>query len=885
MGVHTPSIPAGLTWPGISWPLLAWTRDTREVLAPAPSATWITANARQTRHLRRQSDLQRQALGERAWESSDILPYDSWVVRCWKECAFQDPLATPLLLSPTQEQVLWEQAITAADFHVQDFPLLDVPSTASVALRAWELVHSSELHPDVSNCQGLPDAEAFLQWMLYVERALHRNGWITRAQLPRALAERLAAGRLPVAGPVYARGFEEYTPAQRRCFDALRQTGCAVMEEQIPAAADPQRGTAGFQNLAEEMQQATAWARRKLEHAPGARIGIAVHGLNAIADMTERIFDDVLQPGSEFARPRTRRAFHMAARGRASDAPILQTAFLALRLVRVLPLAEVGMLLRSPFVPLDDTKAAALDANLRRQGSEEVSLQTPNVRDVFPALAASARSLPAQQHPSQWSAAFSQLLAAAGWPGERSLSAEEASTVEQWKELLSDLADLDLVLPRISYDEALVRLRRIARRPWKRNEDEAPIEIMDLHEAQGLRFDALWIAGLDGGTWPASPRPNPFLPVALQRAAATPHSSPELELAHAHRLLKELLAAAPEVVCSYPLTAGAETLRPSPLIAGLPDGSPWFPPITATLQATALEELPATPPVALPEGTQQDGGSGVLEHQAACPFQAFAIHRLGAKEFEEPALGISVQEKGNVAHQALEFLWGQLHSQDELNALAPDEAAALIAQSVRLALESKLSRRPTNAVMQGLRELEQVRLEGVLADWLAEEKQRRPFCVVEREAKHKVLAGGLELKIKADRIDQYDDGSCAIVDYKTANTLSTTMWDGERPDAPQLPLYAVKSGRVVSEVFFAKLVRGDVKQIGYDGVELTQRLGDWERVIDRLGREFREGAAEADPKQPETTCKKCGLASLCRVGELRTAVPENGDGDNGENHE
>ena len=832
--------------------------------------------------MRWQYNARQQALAQSAWESSDILPYDAWLVRCWDECAYRDPMGTPVLLSAAQEQILWEQAIGSANSMPDDFPLLDLPATGAAAMQAWNLMHDWELQPNANNCRGEADAEVFLTWIQTVERTLRRNGWITRAELPSSLANRFRTGVLRIAGPVFFTGshIEECPPSQKRCFETLRQSGCVLAERPIPPASVAQQGRAGFADLAEELQQAVRWARRKLENSPGAHIGIAIRGLPAVSRMMERTLDDAMHPSLEFVRTLKRQVFHIVGGACATDSPLIQAAFLALRLVHKLPLAEFGMLLRSPFITPDHTKVAALETTLRQQGSDEVSLHLPPVREAFSSLAAMTRRLPAEQTPGQWSAIFSQVLTAGGWPGERSLSEDEASAVEQWKDLLSDLAALDLVLGNVSYSEALQRLRGIAaQRQLTRHDADVPIQVMELEEAQWLRFDALWVAGLHDGVWPAPTRPTPFLPLALQLEAGATHSSPERELSHARQLTRGLLTAAAEVVVSYPLAAGEEALRPSPLIAGVPDITSTFCELSYPADWIALEELPPTPPLPLPEGVFQKGGVSVLADQAACPFQAFARHRLGATKADELALGISPSEKGNVAHKALELLWQELRSQEQLNARTGEELEVLIAQCVNTALDDKLSHRPATTSMEGFRKLEQSRLERTLADWLAVEKTRRPFVVVERETTHNVLAGGLELRIKADRVDEYPDGTCAIVDYKTASTLSRKMWDGDRPDAPQLPLYAVKSGRRASDVFFAKLVPGEVRKIGYEGAALTDHLPEWEQVIDRLGSEFREGVATVDPKKRSVTCKRCGLSPLCRVSELVPAVPEAGDED------
>ena len=115
---------------------------------------------------------------------------------------------------------------------------------------------------------------------------------------------------------------------------------------------------------------------------------------------------------------------------------------------------------------------------------------------------------------------------------------------------------------------------------------------MDMLEAAGSRFDRLWIAGLHGGIWPPPPRPSPFLPLALQRSAGMPHSSPERELAYARRVTERLLDSAPEVVCSYPQYSGDEKLRVSPLIENLPEATDL-----PEAAETALQRIFATAPV------------------------------------------------------------------------------------------------------------------------------------------------------------------------------------------------------------------------------------------------------------------------------------------------
>jgi probable DNA repair protein len=486
-------------------------------------------------------------------------------------------------------------------------------------------------------------------------------------------------------------------------------------------------------------------------------------------------------------------------------------------------------------------------------------------------MAKAADELRERQHPSEWSAVFSKLLQRAGWPGDRPLNPAEHQAVEHWKNLLSELAALDVVLPRMTYGDALQRLQRVARdrrfAPW---DEGAPVQIMDMLEAAGSQFDALWIAGLHGGAWPDAPRPNPFLPLSLQRAMGMPHSSPERELAYARRITDRLLASATEVVCSYPLFSGEEKLRVSPLVENLPE-VPTFdvtfePPLRRIFAAAVpLEVQPLGQAPELVPGSLQSGGMRVLVDQAACPFRAFAMHRLRAREYDPPDIGISPSERGSVAHLALEYFWRDVGSRRELLTRPAEEIREAIERSVSAALDSSLSRRHRNTSLERSRALEQDRLQLLLAEWLEVERSRPDFEVVEREAPRRVGAGGVQLDLKVDRIDRMPSGKYVVLDYKTSENLKVDDWDGDRPDAPQLPLYAVKSEREVEGVYYAKLVPRDTRLLGHEGEALAWRVPAWSKVVDQLGASFLRGDAAVDPKYAGKTCELCDLHSLCRI--------------------
>ena len=325
-------------------------------------------------------------------------------------------------------------------------------------------------------------------------------------------------------------------------------------------------------------------------------------------------------------------------------------------------LAEAGLLLRSPFCrgAMDERGSRALlDAELRSRGYLHIrpellrSLASHREKGEPAAFACPQllRSLqrwpecPDEQPPSGWSYTFSELLHAAGWPGERPLDSAEYQAVEAWKGLLSDFATLDSVLPALSYRNALTRLRALADEQLFQPENTgAPIQIMGALEAAGTQFDILWIAGLHDGAWPVNRTPHPFLPLHLQRDNALPHSSAARELARARQMTERLFASAAEIICSYPEVERDQELRPSPLIASLQKlelaelALPHYPVFTDIYaeHRPVLEVFTDHRAPALPRGIEQTGGTAVLKPKRPVPFRPSPASALGRVAWAKP---------------------------------------------------------------------------------------------------------------------------------------------------------------------------------------------------------------------------------------------------------
>jgi probable DNA repair protein len=498
-----------------------------------------------------------------------------------------------------------------------------------------------------------------------------------------------------------------------------------------------------------------------------------------------------------------------------------------------------------------------------------------------------------RQLPSDWSVAFLALLAALGWPGERTLSSDEYQTWAKLREVVSDLTHLDAVLGRLRLGEALTWLAQLCAQTLFQPEAEArSVQILGSLESVGLEFDHLFVTGLHDEAWPEPARPNPFLPVAMQRAHGVPHSSAQWELAFARRMTELWRGAAPDVIFSHPTREADRVLRASPLIADLEpaQATEMTPDYARALRSAArLEQVADGIAPALPDGFEAPGGVAVFENQAACPFRAFAVHRLGAQPLEEGRPALDARERGTLLHRALAGLWGELQAQEQLLALSAEAATGAVERAVDGALAWMRGRRP-DALGPAFAALERERLIHLLGRLLELERTRAPFRVLSLESPRMLDLGGLRAHGKVDRIDALGDGRHAVIDYKTGQA-GVGQWRDARPDAPQLPLYAVTDPGEVAALAFAVLRPDGVEYRGLacdpgllPGVAPPDPPLQWQDLIPRwretlaaLAREFLTGHAAVSPKRYPHTCAYCDVAPLCRVRELFDRGPVSGD--------
>jgi len=873
--------------------------------------TVITSTARAARALRRSYGEAQRSQGHEAWQSPEILDWDSWLNRLWQK-RLRSGDETRLLLTSLQEQQIWVRVVKPA---IEGRRLISVLGVAELAQQAYALLCTYRALDFLSGERAAgSDVESFREWARAFKHLCSREEWLSRSELPLVLGEAVHANQVEATTPLLLTGFDRITPAQQYLLDAFLQK-----EHRVEVTAAPQLSTLETPQLVkavekrDEISICALWARQAL--ASAHRIAIVVPNVSTVRPQIESIFRQLLAPQAIAIGQRDLPLpFEFSLGVPLENVPMARAALFLLRWMHdPLPQEQLSWLMLSGFLCEHQDELlpiAAFDAKLRSQAMRQpdqdldtfLQLLSTGSKEAIPLgallhrLRIARKILPqdAAINFSEWVTVAERILAAAHWPGAHSMQSEDFQVESRWSQLLDSVAALAFDGRNVGYPEFLEVLeQQAAQTIFAPESRDAPIQILGPLEAAGLTFDALWFLGADDANWPAPARPHPFLPASLQRKHGMPHADTATDWKLAQQATLRLQSSAEKIVFSYPAQNAEGGCRPSTLVSSTTE-------ITAQSFRGQIapedgEDQPADLPIdeelaaIVPWPMEQDaGGSEVLRRQAACPFQSFATRRLSARPMEATDWGLEPRERGSVVHKILEDLWAELKSHAGLiHARSENRLQAIVEHHVKAALQRYGNAPHTRKRnwSQAYLDAEQERICSLIHEWLDYEGKRSPFTVEAGEVKLAAAVENLKLQVRVDRIDLIRNGR-VIIDYKTG-AVKTDAWEGDRPDEPQLPLYA-GFGRVdeLQGVLLGRVREGETRFVGrvenpddvFPGDTKLSRppyraemLQGWQRVLIEVGRQFLRGEAQVDPKQYPKTCEFCPLPGLCRIAETDRA--------------
>ncbi len=868
----------------------------RAVLTPSTELAAALFDAVERAHL---------ASGRDVWPTPQVRDFGGWLKE--RHIRHQlDDASTPRCLSDVEERELWRDVVLSSESSRE---FLEPSGAARAARQARRAMHEYGIPIAAIAAYGSAESQALLDWNeRFVERcrALHcisadeLLGWADRTPHGGARGGAPPAWiDSPLWRPMARRWLEHNAgpPLPPAVPEPYAAQATVVTQSGRPrsfAAASP----------AAELAAMAQWAHEHLQMNPAFRAWVCIRDLAARRAEVVDALDAVLAPQRFALQDAQEGAAYAVAGGTALAEYAPVRAALEFLSVCGGPVSfdRFSALLRSPELQASAAEASAaarLDMRLRRRAPSEARLAEwlalaereagvpPEPVAALLRLGVAARAIEGLRghHPmSRWLPIWIAALEAGPWALRHRWSSAEFQSAERLRELLATLALGEESFGALSRRSAEQILERAARETsFQMQTGVPPIWISGQLSDPWLAYEGLWVTGCDDERWPPPADPIPLLPVVLQRKYGVSAASGQLEFAL--DLQRRWLARARTCVFSRAAAGENRAAVLSPLLASLapeplhpasmqPQPAPHW--AAQRVHAPLLEEL-SDEQAPLFGAEEKTRGIATLRAQSRCAFRGFAETRLAAEVLERPQPGFNERERGELLHDALQRIWTEVRDSTRLNELVSqeDRFTQLLDASAVAALAKLCERRDPG---RRWRERERARLNGLLRRWLELEGARPPFRVERlEEGAQTAHHAGLAFTVRVDRIDRLPDGARVLIDYKSG--AAGADWRLERPDNPQLPVYAllhredlvaVAYGRVNAAecTFVVESERGGIfpgrRRSRMEGMaSFAELLQVWEQRIEKLAREFGAGRAAVDPTP--SACRSCRLHGLCRV--------------------
>ncbi|HHQ14494.1 MAG TPA: hypothetical protein ENK16_05660, partial [Chromatiales bacterium] len=464
----------------------------------------ITSTARQAQHWRWQYDRAQAAAGRQGWPGPAILSLDAWLEALWNQSVLRGGSAgAKQLLTDTQTRFLWRQLI--------DPDRILVPVTAAqVATTAWRTMHAWQIPlQKVAAAATSADTRAFVDWAQAYADHCKKHEYLDRATLIPALSADLRSKVLDIPDTVLFLGFEPWTPVLERWSAALREAGCDA-QQVMPQETSAQPVRVDFAHEKLERETAVRWALARLQADPTSMIGLVRPDMRECAPAMRRYALDVIDGGG-CAPLASGLPVVTGGDGSLADTGPVHIALLALRMGQGrMDYRDLGQLLRSPFLQDGNQEAdrrARFDLWIREHCQRNVDLwalqgaaheHAPGFGALLSAALDQVKVQSGRMAAADWAVWCDRFLASLGWPGSAERTAEGQAQVDGWRRLLENFSTCSAFLPRLSVTGVCSTLAALAAdQHFSPRSAEHGLLLLTPAEAVGLRFDGLWLGGLD----------------------------------------------------------------------------------------------------------------------------------------------------------------------------------------------------------------------------------------------------------------------------------------------------------------------------------------------------------------------------------------------------
>ena len=852
------------------------------------------------------------------WRTPLVTAVNGWMASLVREAFLNDSDRFRRPLGPHEEWCLWHDAarelLTARDdprpFIWSTDALADALQRSARLCSEWRIGETSLAR----------QASTEAQWLLSARRA------VSAAAREQGASASFEQGELLLGGSLLASNAQSsqqtylggLIPPLLR--DLFATQGVTAL--QSVAISDVRVTHHRLPTPADEIAAAAYWARARLEQNSEARLYVVVPSLEARRADVERHFSSQLTP-SRWRDPNAETLFDIEGGRPLSEYSEPRQVLQVLRWLAAYEEAEVvaRLLEGEVFDDLSMSSRARLAALLRRDPFERrsasawlavlVQLRTPIASDAGVTRAIVQRLERAQAEFERsgqgWAERFAVIAQQAVFEHRPARDSTTRQIREQWRELIQVFGEIERSRTAANAQQSVGLLASLAQREFVApSRGELPVTITRSLDHPAVRYDGIYVCGMQADAWPSPARADPFVPYLLQQAIGVPESSALGQSQRAQLAMRQWAESTPDLHYSSALRDGETELQPSPLLRPY-EGQNESPPVSfARARRGAHPRLPDLEPADATgrpwnAARRIPGGAETLATQALCDFRAYAERRLLGRQEEELEPGISALVRGSLLHRALQVLWRDLIDSERLHALSLEQLEAVIELSLSEAMRdpslSVAAQGAGSLAQQQLLARERRRSERVIRRLLELELRRPPFTVQHREHPVSLTLGDARLELRIDRIDRVRTATGSpglmILDYKSGRHRSLSFSLAEL-DAVQLWLYALcveteaqesivalanihlssSSCRYVASTDESDLLPG-VKA----GTAWSDQRDEARRELAALALRFMGGVALVRPSQ--RACRYCDLQGLCRRAELGAAGSVDTDSEEG----
>jgi ATP-dependent helicase/nuclease subunit B len=845
-----------------------------------------------------------------AWKTLQALPLDAWLNEQYVQMSSvaistPHPKPIPRLLSMQQSRLLWQKIISSSSVSG-----LDLDGLVQLCVQARSLAMRWNLGEKEWDAQETPENRFFAQCHRAYLEQLREHNWADQADLMSLYLTSAPNPSMP--DRVFLHGFNDYAePAIQTLAQHFKAAGIPVIKSGHQQLNGDAR-TIAFTEKKQQFQAALQWILDCYQQQPQGRFAIVVPNLQQQRMHLQRLCSDIAANNPRQVPPDWQSLINITAGLALSQYPLVSHLLLYLRsLSGEMKLMEWGVLLKSPFFAGGMKQFEMRDRFIRRLQNQnrarlnlfqmanlwsafQDSLDQPTQDSLGIALQFNNEEFRRSTQPktiTRWLQWLQMAQQKSGWLQERTLSSEEYQVNERLQESLLSLNELDSFLDTIDLSEFVREISTVLNgTTFQPQTETAPIQIMGTLEAAGMNFDAMWVCECESQQWPQPANANPMLPKSILRQHNMPGSGPERELDYAATMLEGFQTAAKRAIFSWGQYEGDNQLLLTPLLEDLPKQTQTTSTIAAISQEQVISQY-SSHIQTLPEDSVGDplekqhakGGSALIKAQSVCPFKCYAEYRLGIRQEDQLQEGVKASDRGSLIHRVLESFWRNVKHYDQLMTLLSDEPQLDRKLNELLDTTTEQFKKQVYLSPEALYQLERERTFSTVKQWLNQcDSIRQPFHVDNVEDSQSINVAGLQLSLSVDRIDQLADGSRVMIDYKTG-IKNTSSWLGERPEEPQLPLYALLNPVATKGIYFG-IVRSDKTEwqgLQSDTSEFLstssrtikipehgweQQMQQWQQTIEQLAQEYLAGIATVTPLN-EATCQYCHLGPVCRIKE------------------